>query len=134
MGKGSNVQKAQAARERNQKKLGKSDEERRAASAKAARDSCAKRCLICLQTFMVNSKPPLLHQHVTAKHPDMLSDPTRCFPELSGFDPTDPKGLKVAAKAKENEKKKKSKKGGAGMDNLDDLLSAGLSKGKKKKK
>jgi hypothetical protein len=29
MGKGSNVQKAQAARERNQKKLGKSDEERK---------------------------------------------------------------------------------------------------------
>ncbi len=131
MGKGSNVQKAQQARERNQKKMGKSDEgmylcmyvfiylfidvfmyvcwiqmrcsvlhrdnfshflsflwtERKAASAKAAKDAVAKRCIICLQTFMVNSRPPLLYQHVVAKHPDMLSDPTRCFPELAGYDP-----------------------------------------------
>ena len=35
MGKGSNVQKAQAARERNQKKMGKSPEERAEAAAKA---------------------------------------------------------------------------------------------------
>ena len=41
MGKGSNVQKAQAARERNQKKQGKTDEERRAASDKVKKDSAA---------------------------------------------------------------------------------------------
>lgn len=45
---------------------------------------------------------------------------------------SDPKGLKAAAKEKEADKKKKVKKAGAGMDNLDDLLNAGL-KGKKKK-
>mmetsp|Transcript_9367 Transcript_9367/g.22765 ORF Transcript_9367/g.22765 Transcript_9367/m.22765 type:complete len:134 (-) Transcript_9367:715-1116(-) len=133
MGKGSNVQKAQAARERNQKKLGKSDEERKAASNKAKQDACAKKCIVCLQTFMVNSRPPLLYQHVFAKHPDMLADPTRCFPELAGFDPNDPKGEKAAAKAKEDAAKKKKKKGAAGgMDDLDALLSAGLKKGKKK--
>jgi hypothetical protein len=56
MGKGSNVQKAQAARERNQKKMGKTDEERKAASAKAAKDASAYICLLCKQTFMVNAK------------------------------------------------------------------------------
>jgi Zinc-binding len=86
MGKGSNVQKAQAARERNQKKLGKSDEERKAASAKAAKDAAAKKCLLCLQTFMVNVKPPQLHLHITAKHPE-CTDFTQCFPELAGYDP-----------------------------------------------
>lgn len=48
---------------------------------------------------------------------------------------SDPKGEKKAAK--ENEaaaKKTKSKKSAAGMDTFDDLLNAGLSKGKKKKK
>ena len=54
MGKGSNVQKAQAARERNAKKLGKTDEERKAASAKAAKDAAAFVCLNCRQAFMVN--------------------------------------------------------------------------------
>eukprot|EP00533_Pseudo-nitzschia_delicatissima_P011090 CAMPEP_0116093476 /NCGR_PEP_ID=MMETSP0327-20121206/8618_1 /TAXON_ID=44447 /ORGANISM="Pseudo-nitzschia delicatissima, Strain B596" /LENGTH=135 /DNA_ID=CAMNT_0003585015 /DNA_START=56 /DNA_END=463 /DNA_ORIENTATION=- len=134
MGKGSNVQKAQQARERNQKKMGKSDEERKAASAKAAKDAVAKRCIICLQTFMVNSRPPLLYQHVVAKHPDMLSDPTRCFPELAGYDPNDPKGEKAAAKAKQDAAIKKKKKSATSMDPMDDLLSAGLSKGKGKKK
>lgn len=86
MGKGSNVQKATAARERNQKKLGKSDEERKAASAKAAKDAAAKKCLLCLQTFMVNVKPPQLHLHITAKHPD-CTDFTQCFPELADYDP-----------------------------------------------
>lgn len=84
---------------------------------------------------MVNSRPPLLYQHVYAKHPDMLSDPTRCFPELAGYDPNDPKGEKAAAKAKQEaaaKKKKKAAKGG--MDDLDALLDAGLSMGKKKKK
>mmetsp|Transcript_3155 Transcript_3155/g.8538 ORF Transcript_3155/g.8538 Transcript_3155/m.8538 type:complete len:134 (-) Transcript_3155:334-735(-) len=132
MGKGSNVQKAQQARERNAKKMGKTDEERRAASAKARQDSCAKKCIICLQTFMVNSKPPLLYQHIVAKHPDLMNEPTRCFPELAGFDPNDPKGLKAAAAAKDADKKKKSKKGGSNADSLDDLLNAGLKKGKKK--
>ena len=56
MGKGSNVQKAQAARERNQKKMGKSDEERRAATAKATKDANAFVCTVCRQTFMVNAR------------------------------------------------------------------------------
>lgn len=44
MGKGSNVQKATAARERNQKKVGKTDEERREASKKADKDKTAFMC------------------------------------------------------------------------------------------
>jgi hypothetical protein len=41
MGKGSNVQKFQQARERNAKKAGKSDEERKAASDNAKKDAAA---------------------------------------------------------------------------------------------
>jgi len=130
MGKGSNVQKAQAARERNQKKQGKSDEERRAASAKAKADSTAFMCLLCRQTFMVNAKPPVLYLHVTSKH-EPGTDPATCFPALKDFDPNDPKGEKKAEKAKAAEKAKKTKKkNDAG---LDDLLNAGLAGSKKKK-
>mmetsp|Transcript_1252 Transcript_1252/g.804 ORF Transcript_1252/g.804 Transcript_1252/m.804 type:complete len:81 (+) Transcript_1252:45-287(+) len=78
MGKGSNVQKAQAARERNQKKQGKSEEERKAASAKAAKDANAFMCQICRQTFMVNARPPLLYQHVISKH-EPGTDPKTCL-------------------------------------------------------
>ena len=132
MGKGSNVQKAQAARERNQKKMGKSDEERKAATAKAKLDASAKMCQLCRQTFMVNSRPPLLHQHVVAKHPEG-TDIAACFPELAGWDPNDPDGKKAAAAsaAKGPVKPKKMKQQTA---DLDSLLDAGLSKGKKKKK
>jgi len=132
MGKGSNVQKAQAARERNQKKMGKTDEERRAASDKAKKDAAAKKCMICMQTFMVNSRPPLLYQHVTAKHPEFEKTPEKCFVELANFDPSDPKGEKAAAKAKADEQKKKSKAKKAHTADLDSLLDAGLKKGKKK--
>lgn len=134
MGKGSNVQKAQQARERNQKKMGKSDEERKAATLKAKQDAAAKMCLLCRQTFMVNARPPLLHQHIVAKHPEITdaSQFTQCFPELSGYDPSDPKGEKAAAAKAAAAKPKKSKnKNDAG---LDDLLNAGLTKGKKGKK
>lgn len=136
MGKGSNVQKAQQARERNQKKLGKSADERKAASDKAKKDAAAKMCTLCRQTFMVNARPQLLYQHIVAKHPELVSQPDKwaqCIPDLAGFDPNDPKGEKAAAKAKEvaAAKAKKSKKKD---DNMDDLLSAGLSAGKKGKK
>lgn len=130
MGKGSNVQKAQQARERNMKKVGKSDEERKAALAKHKADAAAKMCLLCRQTFMVNARPPLLMQHVTAKHPagTKLED---CFPELKDYDPNDPDGTKKAATTAAAVKPKKAAK--KKDDNLDDLLSAGLTKGKKKK-
>ena len=81
MGKGSNVQKAQAARERNQKKLGKSADERKAASAKAAKDATAYMCMKCRQTFMVNAKLPILYLHVTSKH-EPGTDPASCFAQL----------------------------------------------------
>lgn len=77
-------------------------------------------------------KPPLLYQHVVAKHEG--SDPATCFPSLRDFDPNDPKGEKAAAAEKAKKaaaaKKKKAKDNAAG---LDDLLSAGLKKGKNKK-
>lgn len=80
---------------------------------------------------MVNVKAPQLYLHVTAKHAS-LKDPTECFDQLAGFDPSDPKGLKKAAAAPVSTgpvKPKKKKKD----DGLEDLLSVGLSKGKKKK-
>lgn len=135
MGKGSNVQKAQQARERNQKKMGKSDEERRAATLKAQKDAAAKMCALCRQTFMVNSRPPLLYQHIVAKHPDIVESKalTQCFPngELDGFDPDDPDGTKAAAAAKAAPAKKITKKT-SDVGNLDALLDVGLKKGKKK--
>lgn len=130
MGKGSNVQKAQAARERNQKKQGKSDEERKAAKAKASADASAYCCKLCKQTFMVNAKPPVLYLHVTSKH-DAGTDPATCFDILKDYDPNDPKGEKKASTAAAGPvKPKKSKKK---EENLEDLLDAGLSMGKKKK-
>ena len=132
MGKGSNVQKAQAARERNQKKLGKSDEERKAATAKAKADSAGKMCLLCRQTFMINSRPPLLYQHVVAKHP-AGTDPAACFPvQMKDFDPNDPKGEKKAASSAKTTTVAPKKKAPKKDDGLDALLDAGLSKGKKK--
>lgn len=133
MGKGSNVQKAQAARERNQKKMGKTDEERRAASAKAAKDANAFICGICKQNFMVNARPPVLYLHYTSKHEGQCQ-PVDCFPQLADFDPEDPKGEKKAAAeaAKKKAAAAKKKKDAAG--DLGDLLDAGLSKGKKPKK
>lgn len=130
MGKGSNVQKANQARERNAKKLGKSDEERKAAREKSQADSTAYMCQVCRQTFMSNSRPALMYQHVIAKHP-AGTDPASCFPEqLKDFDPNDPDGKKkVATPAGGPPKPKKTKKK---VDDLDDLLSAGLKKGKKK--
>jgi hypothetical protein len=129
MGKGSNVQKAQQARERNQKKLGKSDEERKASAAKAKLDASAYMCKICRQTFMVNAKPSLLYLHVTAKHDG--SAPDACFDSLIGFDPNDPDGEKAASAAKAGGAAK-PKKAVKKSDDLDALLSAGLSAGKKK--
>jgi hypothetical protein len=133
MGKGSNVQKAQAARERNQKKMGKSEEERKAASAKAAKDAAAFCCGICRQTFMVNSKLPLLYLHVTAKHSP--EEAAQCFSQLAGYDPNNPDGAQTggssdAAKKAEAAKKKKAAASAAG---LDDLLNAGLTKTTKRK-
>lgn len=133
MGKGSNVQKAQQARERNAKKQGKSDEERKAALAKSKADASAFMCVLCRQTFMANARPPLLYQHVVAKHP-AGTELTVCFPDhLKDFDPNDPKGEKKGASqaAGPVKPKKTAKKKDA---DLDDLLSAGLSGGKKKGK
>lgn len=125
MGKGSNVQKAQAARERNQKKLGKSPEERKEAAAKAAADAQAFMCTICRQTFMVNVKKELLAAHATSKHP--TSTPQQCFTALVGWDPNAPEPAAAAAAVKPKKKKKEE-------TSLDSLLDAGLSLGGKKKK
>lgn len=136
MGKGSNVQKAQAARERNQKNVGKTPEERKASSDKAKKDASAFVCGLCKQTFMVNARPPVLYQHVASKHPPD-TNPAACFPSLATFDPNDPKGEKKAAedkkKAEDEEAKKRKKKGNAD-DNFSALLEAGLNTGKGKDK
>lgn len=128
------MQKAQQARERNAKKLGKSDEERKAALDKAKKDAAAKMCALCRQTFMVNARPPLLYQHIVAKHLDIVESKeySQCFPtgELDGFDPDDPKGEKAAAAAKSTGAKKSTAKK-SDTAGLDLLLDAGLKKGKK---
>ena len=91
-------------------------------------------CELCRQTFMVSSRPPLLWQHVQAKHPAGTL-PTACFPLLlKDFDPNDPSGEKKAAsekaaKTKATPIRKKVKKKN---DDLDSLLDAGLIKGKNK--
>ena len=83
MGKGSNVAKANAARARNAKDQGKSKEEREASKAKAEKDRNAKKCLVCLQTFMISSKDKLLYDHVVAKHDKLIKEPEKCFPHTS---------------------------------------------------
>lgn len=83
---------------------------------------------------MVNAKPPLLYQHVVAKHPagtNMLE----CFPvQLKDFDPADPEGKNKAASASTSSGPVKPKKTKKKDDGLDDLLNAGLAAGKKGKK
>ena len=83
---------------------------------------------------MVNARPPVLYLHYTAKH-DGQCLPQECFPVLADFDTADPKGEKKAAadalKMKEEAAAKKKK--AAGNDS-GDLLSAGLTIGKKAKK
>ena len=73
-------------------------------------------------------------QQLTPVSSLFLSKPTKSsFAELAGFDPNDPKGEKAAAKEKEAAAKKAAaKKKKAATADLDDLLNAGLSKGKKK--
>jgi hypothetical protein len=95
------------------------------------KDAAAFICAVCRQTFMVNSKPPQLYLHVQQKHPGAA--PTECFPvELKDFDPNDPEkklagaGAAAAATAPVKPKKIPTKDPG-----LDDLLNAGLAKGKK---
>jgi len=93
-------------------------------------------CELCRQTFMVNSKAPLLWQHVQAKHPPG-TEPTACFPvQLKDFDPNDPTGEKkakelAAAGGAGPPKPKKVVKKDAGLDALLDAGLAGTKKGKK---
>jgi hypothetical protein len=125
---GGNAQKSAAARMKNMKDKGKTPEERKVASAKAAADAAAFVCASCRSTFMVNVKPPTLHLHCTTKHPGV--PPVDCFSQLADFDPEDPTGAKkIAATAKAVPIKKKKPK----ADDMDDLLSAGLKKTTKKK-
>mmetsp|Transcript_17998 Transcript_17998/g.23252 ORF Transcript_17998/g.23252 Transcript_17998/m.23252 type:complete len:141 (+) Transcript_17998:112-534(+) len=133
---GGNAQKSAAARLKNLKSAGKTDEERKAASVKASKDSVAYVCKMCRQTFMINARPPQLYLHVTTKHPAETATPIVCFDQLADFDPEDPKGEKAAAAEAAATKKAaaaKKKKASAGGDMLDGLLDAGLSKGKGKK-
>ena len=108
MGKGSNVAKANAARARNAKEQGKSKEEREASKAKAEKDRNAKKCLVCLQTFMISSKDKLLYDHVVAKHDKLIKETEKCFPHLKGFDPNapEPTGIAVAQAAAKKKVKK----------------------------
>ena len=122
---GGNGQKSAAARERNAKQVGKTDEERKAAAAKEAKDAQAHKCQLCLMTFMVNVKPPTLLDHVLKKHP-AGTDPASCFSSLRGYDPNAPAPAPVAASTAPPKPKPKA------VDPVE-LLAAGLKfkKGKK---
>lgn len=129
---GGNAQKSAMAKLKNLKNVGKTDEERKAAAAKAKADAEAFVCRICRQTFMVNVKLETLHLHVKAKHPS-VQDPVECFLALKDFDPDDPNGTKKAAGAggaaagpKKPTRKKKE-------ESLD-LLAIGLEGSKSKSK
>ncbi len=124
---GGNGQKSAAARQKNLEKMGnfKSEEERKAAAAKAAKDAVHYKCKICMQTFMINATPPLLYQHFVAKHPS-LTDPGQCFPSLVGYDPKAPVAAAPVATGPPKPKKKDRQ---ASLD-LDSLLNMGLQPGK----
>lgn len=80
---------------------------------------------------MVNARPPLLYQHVVAKHPPG-TDPAVCFPNhLKDFDPNDPKGEKKVETIPEVAPPKPKKVVKKADADLDFLLDAGLTKGKK---
>jgi len=102
---GGNAQKSAAAREQNMKKLGKTDEER-----KAAKDAAAFVCAPYHQAFMVNVKPPALLLHVTAKHP-AGTDPAACYASLAGYDPNAPAAAPAPVAAKVAPKKKSRRLG-----------------------
>ena len=70
---------------------------------------------------------------MTSKH-DAGTLPESCFPVLKDFDPEDPKGEKKAAADKLKAAAAKKKKAKANTADLDSLLDAGLSIGKKKGK
>jgi len=129
---GGNAQKSAAARLKNLKDAGKTDAQRKEASDKAKKDAQAFKCAICMNTFMVNVKPPTLYLHVTSKHPT-VTNPAECFVSLAGYDPDDPTGAKKAEAAKLVGGVKKPKKKKKKEEEID-LLSIGLTKGKTKKK
>jgi len=98
------------------------------AAKKAARDKEGFKCKICMTTFMINVKPPTLYLHMTSKHPG-TTDCGLCFDSMKGYDPNAPtESTKAAAPVAAKKKTKKQE------ESLDDLLSAGLSLGKSKKK
>ena len=85
MGKGSNVQKKEAARARAQKDKSKTPEERAKAAARAKADAEANACLICKQTFTLSqargNPPKALLDHASLKHP---GEPiSKCFAILN---------------------------------------------------
>mmetsp|Transcript_1739 Transcript_1739/g.5236 ORF Transcript_1739/g.5236 Transcript_1739/m.5236 type:complete len:139 (-) Transcript_1739:8-424(-) len=136
---GGNAQKSAAAREKNMKAKGKTAEERAASKAKAEKDKCGFKCLICMQTFLVSATPKQLFTHVTSKHDKLTATPEQCFACLKGFDPNAAHTKKeagalataqAAAKKKVEGAKAKKKKDG----DLSELLTAGLAGVGKKKK
>ncbi|KAH8051770.1 hypothetical protein JL722_10604 [Aureococcus anophagefferens] len=87
---GGNAQKSAAARLKNLKDKGPTDEERAASKAKSEKDKAGYKCSICLQTFMISTKPSGLFLHVKSKHDKEIATPEKCFPALKGFDPANP--------------------------------------------
>ena len=79
---------------------------------------------------MVNARPPLLYQHVIAKHP-AGTDPKVCFPDrMNDFDPNNPTADKAPPAAADGAPVKPQKVVKKSAD-LDSLLDAGLTGGKK---
>ena len=87
---GGNAQKSAAARAKNLKEKGPSEADRAASKAKSEKDKAGFKCAICLQTFMISTKPSGLFLHVKSKHDKEIATPEKCFPALKGFDPANP--------------------------------------------
>lgn len=115
--------KANAAREKNLKDKGKTAEERAEAKKKADADKQGIKCVICMQTFMINSTDGILFQHVLARHDKYDKEPGKCFARLKDYDPNKP--APVAKPAVKKAPKKKN------VDDLSALLAAGLNVKKK---
>eukprot|EP00937_MAST-01D_sp_MAST-1D-sp2_P003436 g3436.t1 len=136
MGKGSNVQKKEAARSRAMKDKSKTPEERAEAAKRAKADAEAIACILCKQTFtssQARGNPPrALNDHVTSKHPGMTPD--QCFTILNkdGSKKEDDTHKKDKKKTNVKTKSKLAAKGDLPADLLAAMGSAKVSKKKKK--
>merc|ERR1719262_275659 len=106
---GGNGQKSAAARARKQEKLKKQKSAKSTKyDSKVQSDQKAFKCKICMQTFMVTAKKPVLEAHVTSKHSGKTAKTfEQCFPD---FGKAKAPVAKVVQKTKTKEQLKAERK------------------------